>query len=228
MKTIYGVIAAATTALILAAGYVGIGYHSSKRSGIEENQRIRGVLTSNYPQLEVPGDVLVYQELDASRKCKKGKMDRLVVSPLTPAQICQTISALLRREGWDTFSGCRQMSYPHKRAPIDGDRPTYSYSLLDASKRQPNMYVTLQAVPAEAWGYLAYRGLLSEYGDMEAIPLARRSGMNFYSVSLSYMEDRALFEKWCPPDREQCDCGNSLVERSFTPQFGGRHFRFEN
>jgi hypothetical protein len=72
--------------------------------------------------------------------------------------------------------------------------------------------------PNTAWGPLF---MLSPLGEQQAVPLARKAGKTFFSVKLSYFEDRELFRRRCPENGE-CECaGRSLIAWRFAD---GRQF----
>jgi hypothetical protein len=183
-----------------------IGAYASHRALEMENERLAGIVHAKLGQVGLPaGSRFVYEEVEVSRDCKTATLTRLFASDASPASICEALSLSLAQGGWKLPSGCRSVTYPLFRAPAHGGRPEYSYSVMDA--RSPEMFgVNVSAQPREAWGHFF---MLSAFGEREAIPLARKAGESFFTVSLSYAEDLDLHRRLCPPERLQCECNHS-------------------
>lgn len=81
-----------------------------------------------------------------------------------------------------------------------------SYDLSSRKEWRPIMI----AQPKEAWRSISYF-MLSDRGEAEAIPVARRAGKSFFTVDVRYTEDPALFNNRCPDGGSRCDCPETLV-----------------
>lgn len=205
--------------LILVTTIAAYGYYVLQ--GKAENKRLLEIaLTSYESAISVPtGSTLVYQEQEVSRICKTVGITKLFSTDRAPEDVCESILVALKSQGWKSSSGCQVTTYPFKRSPIDGDRPSYTYSRFDAGAPSTRFGVSVTANPHDAWGPLL---MLSNFGEQEAIPLARKQGKTFFTVKLKYRQDRSLIEKHCPENLPRCDC----VERSlFAWKFSdGREF----
>lgn len=205
--------------LLIASGVAMYFYHSWDA----ENSRLRGIVESEFTKIKIPpGSKLIYQEVAADRICKTAEIKQLFASPKPVADICDDIYTPLKITGWKSHDGCRTHTYPLKRAPIDGDRPSYSFYNLAAASASTKFGVTVDAQPKDAWGFGSFF-MLSAFGEDKAIPLARKAGETFFTVGISYTEDRALYESLCPKNHSQCDCDSASTLFSWKFQ-DGRQF----
>ncbi|MFC3533220.1 hypothetical protein ACFOLG_13630 [Vogesella facilis] len=208
-----------TIGVILFVAVATYYYHLSRAR--VENQKLLEIVLSSYSlAISVPaGSTLVYQEQEVSRICKTAEITKLFSTDHAPEDICESISRPLKSAGWKSYDGCRVMTYPFKRAPIDGDRSSYIFTRFAAAEPSTHFGVEVSANPFDAWGLLF---MLSDFGEQEAIPLARQQGKTFFMVKLHYIEDHALFNEHCPETGQRCDC----VERTlFAWKFSdGREF----
>ena len=202
-----------------------VTYHYYAVRARAENERLLEIALTTYSSvISVPaGSTLIYQEKEVSRLCKTAEVTKLFSTDRAPEDVCESVSLPLKSKGWKSFSGCRVMAHQFERAPIDADRPSYTDSRFDAGSPSKQFGVSVAAKPHDAWGALF---MLSNFGEQEAIPLARKQGKTFFTVKLYYTEDHGLFEKNCPENLPRCDC----VERSlFAWKFSdGREFSRSN
>ncbi|HMV55259.1 MAG TPA: hypothetical protein PLR85_18790 [Nitrospira sp.] len=193
--------------LIVVISITAYGYYV--RSLRAENDRLIAVVQAKFVDISIPsGSDLVYQEFEASRVCKTAEIRKLFSTQDAPEKICDSILLPLKSAGWESHLGCRVAAYPYKRAPIDGNRPSYSSSVFAAGVPSKQFGASLKAQPHDAWGPLF---MLSSFGEQEAIPIARRMGKTFFTVEIRYTEDQALFGRHCPENGPRCDCVNSTL-----------------
>jgi hypothetical protein len=201
-------------ACVLAAGVAALAYQV--RSAKLENERLAGMVRTELASIALPaGSQFVYEEAEASRACRTATVTRLFASDLEPAHVCDALSRVLTAQGWESYYGCRQLTYQQR----PGTRPSYSFSRLDARVLPGTFGMFFTARPKDAWGNLF---MLSGFGESEAVPLARQLGRSFFTIRVFYTEDRPLRERLCPQDGTRCDCiQKSLWEWRFA---SGRRF----
>jgi hypothetical protein len=205
---------AAFTVIALAAAVTAYGCHAWWAN--HENERLAGIVRAELEGIAVPaGSQFVYEEAEASRACRTATVTRLFASDLEPAHVCDALSRVLTAQGWESYYGCRQLTYQQR----PGTRPSYSFSRLDARVLPGTFGIFLTARPKDAWGNLF---MLSGFGESEAVPLTRQLGRSFFTIRVFYTEDRPLRERLCPQDGTRCDCiQKSLWEWRFA---SGRRF----
>lgn len=193
-------------------------YILDHRSLENENSRLKTIVEAEFSKMKIPsGSTLIYQEVGSDRICKTAEITKLFATEASTADACGAVLALLKLEGYESRSGCRARTYPFERAPADGDRPSYNFSMLSARNASTRFGVNVSARPQNAWGPLF---MLSAHGEQEAIPLARKAGKTFFTVNVFFFEDRELFQKHCPKDFP-CGCSNTLFAWQFP---SGRQF----
>lgn len=193
-------------------------YRSLETKNKSENSRLGLIVEKEFENITIPTEsVLVYQEITSDRVCKTARITKLFSVNVPTYDICQAIYAPLKAKGWKSPGGCRKLTYPFTKAPVNRNRPSYNHHRLVAISSKFSLTVT--ANPQNSWGQRHFD--LSQLGNQDAVPLAKKNGETFFIVRIFYIEDRDVFEKHCPDNLEHCDCADTLFSWKFT---NGRQF----
>lgn len=172
-----------------------------------ENNRLKQHIEAKFSALPfLPIGAFIYQEITVNRSCTQAKLTRLYTSDMSPKEICQTVLGSLQKEGWSSLYGCRVLTYPFKRAPIDGDRPSYDFVMLDA---KGSSHLGLNAQPKESWWPPQFP--LTTHGAERAIPVAKNAGKTFFTVEFNDTQDWAEFSNRCNEYTGECECATPTL-----------------
>lgn len=178
-----------------------------------ENAKLRNIVESEIEKVPLPaGSLLIYQEIKADRKCMTSEIKRLYVNELSPMDLCNAIDISLQKTGWELFEGCHNKPFKQNAGP-SGNQNSFRY----AARRPLGKYgLDLLAAPNDSWEGSSD---ISGVGQQKALPTAKQKGKPYFILTVSYIEDRQLFNQKCPDSDVRCDCVyGSFFARKFTGQ----------